>query len=99
MHYCKGLYKVGPPVSLNCALDRLPGLMHQIVTLSISARLIGAPVSLACSTQWLCKMVVVVEVHTRQRMMTEFFTEESSSPTEIHRHVRSMYGRVPQMLA
>jgi len=73
--------------------------MHQIVTLSISARLIGAPVSFPCSTQWHCKMAVVVDVHVRQRMVTEFSTEESSSPTEIYDRVRSMYGWVPQMCA
>lgn len=80
-------------------LDRVSGLTHQIVTLSISARLIGAAVSFPCSTQWHCKMAVVVDVRTRQRMVTEFSTEESSSPTEIYRCVRSMYGWVPQMLA
>jgi hypothetical protein len=44
-------------------------------------------------------MAVVVDVRARQRAVSEVFAEESSSTTDIHRSVRSMYGRVPQMLA
>jgi len=71
MHYHEGLYKSRASCFLLIVvLDKLPDLMHQIVTLFMSVRLIGAPVSLACSTQWLCKMVVVVDVRARQRMVT-----------------------------
>jgi len=34
-----------PPLLLNVALDRVSCLVHQIVTLSSSTRIIGAPVS------------------------------------------------------
>jgi transposase len=37
-------------------------------------------------------MTDVVDVNTRQRMVTELLTAEGSSPIEVHRRLRSVYG-------
>jgi hypothetical protein len=37
-------------------------------------------------------MADVVDANTKQRMVTELLTVEGSSPIEIHRHMRSVYG-------
>jgi len=36
--------------------------------------------------------MAVVDVHTRQRVVTEFLTAEGSSLIEIHRCLKNMYG-------
>jgi hypothetical protein len=64
---------------------------HWIKTLSSSTSIIDAPVSHLRSMKWQCKMAVV-DVHTRQRVLTEFLTMEGSGLIEIYRCLKSMYG-------
>jgi hypothetical protein len=37
-------------------------------------------------------MVDVVDIHTRQRVVVEFYAVEDSSPIESHGHPGSIYG-------
>jgi hypothetical protein len=39
------------------------------------------------------KMADVIDAHMKHRMVTEFFTTEEVSPTEIHRCQNSEYGK------
>jgi len=45
-----------------------------------------------CSTRQLCTLTDVVDVRTRQRVMSEFLTAEGSSLMETDRHPSSVYG-------
>jgi len=67
------------------APGRLSCPPHQTGTLSSSTCILSAPVSHMYSTQQQCKMVDVVDVHTRLRGVTEFLNAEGSMPIRIHR--------------
>jgi len=68
-------------------LGRVSCLTHWIVTLSSSTRIINAAVSPMCSTQQQCK---TVEICTKQSVVIEFLTADSSIP--VHLHLRSVCG-------
>ena len=65
---------------------------HRVVTLSISTRIIGAPVSQMRSTQKQCKMADFVDVSTRQGVVNEYLTAEATRLIQIKRRLRSSYG-------
>jgi hypothetical protein len=37
-------------------------------------------------------MAYVIDKHMKQKMATEFLTDKEICPTEIHRHLNSVYG-------
>ena len=76
---------------LNIALDGVSRRTHRIATLSSSIRSsVLQPVT--CSQHSSSAMADVVDVNTRQRMVTELLTAEGSGPIEVHRRLRSVCG-------
>lgn len=73
-------------------LCRVSFLVHQTATLLSSTRIISATLSHMHSTQQQSKMTDTVDVHTRQRVVTELLTVEGPSPIQIHRFLGSTCG-------
>ena len=77
------------------ARGRVPRLTHRLRTLYSSTRITDAPLSHVPFTQYQCTMADAVDVRRpipiNQRGVSEFLTAEGSSPTEIHRRLRSAY--------
>ena len=65
---------------------------HWIETLSSSTSIIDAAVSQSHVFNEVTVQLAVVDVHTGQRVVTEFLTVEGSSLIEIYRCLKSMYG-------
>jgi hypothetical protein len=94
---CESMYYEGryenkaspPPLPLNVAPRRVNFLTHWI------ANTVQICEDHRCSNQsraFNALLADVVDVGTRQRVVTEFLTTEDSSPIEIHRRLRSVCG-------
>ena len=67
-------------------------LTHQTAKLSSSIRIISAPVGYVHSAQQQCKMVDIGNTYW-WGVVIEFPILEGFIPTEIHKHLRSVYGK------